>query len=324
MGELGWETEQILEPETQAETIANAEVPLEAVASTSQAPANDTDTETLTDQVVLKLDVESSATTQTGVSVILSHTDSPSDFYLQISDALDEINSLQNMLQEQMESLPIIENVTVGVLCAAPYSGNQQWYRADILDGDDDITTVRFVDYGNTDVLTNSTTSVRALPAELLALAHHARRCSLMYKPLDEEWPATAFELFDDFTREANLTAEIVHQDEKLTYVELFANGVDIGDVLMKEGLAVKLQLEADSSCMGYVSHYNSPSEFWIQMENSCGDLEWVAEQLAGAESYPELHELNPGSLCAAIFSEDELWYRARILSNTVAGIFFI
>lgn len=51
------------------------------------------------------------------------------------------------------------------------------------------------------------------------------------------------------------------------------------------------------------------------------GDLEWIADQLSSAETYPELEDLTPGSLCAAVFPEDDNWYRARILSNTVAGI---
>lgn len=65
----------------------------------------------------------------------------------------------------------------------------------------------------------------------------------------------------------------------------------------------------------------NSPSEFWIQLENCVDELEWIAEQLSNAESFPELEELTPGTLCAALFPDDQMWYRARILSNTVAGI---
>lgn len=33
------------------------------------------------------------------------------------------------------------------------------------------------------------------------------------------------------------------------------------------------------------------------------------------------MEDLTPGSLCAAVFPEDDNWYRARILSNTVAGL---
>lgn len=58
-----------------------------------------------------------------------------------------------------------------------------------------------------------------------------------------------------------------------------------------------------------------------MQLENCIDDLEWIAEQLSSAENFPELEDLTPGTLCAALFPEDQMWHRARILSNTVAGI---
>lgn len=74
------------------------------------------------------------------------------------------------------------------------------------MDADDDITTVRFVDYGNTDVLNNSTTSVKTLPPELLALEQHARRCSLNIQPIGEEWTAENTARFEELTDGVSLT----------------------------------------------------------------------------------------------------------------------
>ncbi|KAF2901435.1 hypothetical protein ILUMI_04750 [Ignelater luminosus] len=256
-----------------------------------------------------------------GVPVILSHIDSPSEFYIQLSEDVVNINNLQMTLQEQVSNFAILENPAAGVLCAAPYSIDQQWYRAQVLDADADITTVRFVDYGNTDVLTNATTEVKTLPSDLLSLEQHARRCSLIVKAADAEWSLSACERFESLTRTENLLAKIIHQDEKTTFIELYADGQNVAEVLLNENLAVKLQLEVQSSCSGYVSHLNSPSEFWIQLENSVADLEWIAEQLSTAENFPELEDCTPGSLCAALFPDDEMWYRARILSNTIAGL---
>lgn len=116
--------------------------------------------------------------------------------------------------------------------------------------------------------------------------------------------------------------AEIISQDEKTTYVELHANGQNVADTLTNEQLAVRIETPSECVATGYVSHLNSPSEFWIQLESYVADLEWIAEQLSSAaDSFPELDDFTPGSLCAAVFPEDDNWYRARILSNTVAGI---
>lgn len=116
--------------------------------------------------------------------------------------------------------------------------------------------------------------------------------------------------------------AEIVSQDEKTTYIELLSEGRNIGQLLVEEQLARISECPPEPLATGYVSNLNSPSEFWVQLESSVADLEWIADQLSAAETFPELEDFTPGSLCAAIFPEDDNWYRARILSNTVAGVY--
>lgn len=114
---------------------------------------------------------------------------------------------------------------------------------------------------------------------------------------------------------------EIISQDEKTTYVELFSNNQNIAELLIKEELAIREETQSEPLTTCFVSHLNSPSEFWIQLESSVADLEWISDQLSNSETFPELEDLTPGSLCAAVFPEDDNWYRARILSNTVAGL---
>lgn len=111
-----------------------------------------------------------------------------------------------------------------------------------MLDADEDITTVRFVDYGNTDVINNATTQVKTLPPHLLSLALYASRCSLKLKAVDEEWTEQALELFNEFSSNDRIvTAEFIIQDEKTNIVELYSNGVNVKDVLISKNLAVKL-----------------------------------------------------------------------------------
>lgn len=143
-----------------------------------------------------------------GILVTLTHFDTPTEFYLQLSEAAKSVEKLQAELQTAIPNLPDLENPSAGVLCAAPYSLDQMWYRAQVLDADADITTVRFVDYGNTDVLENGVTSVKTLPPELLTLEQHARRCSLNVRPFEEEWSPIALQKFEQLTTEATLTVK--------------------------------------------------------------------------------------------------------------------
>ncbi|XP_076270545.1 tudor domain containing protein isoform X2 [Rhynchophorus ferrugineus] len=258
---------------------------------------------------------------QRGTSVYVSHIDSPTEFYVQFAQASTTLDELQVKLQKTVEEMPVLETVSVGILCAAPYSVDHQWYRAEVLDADDDITTVRFVDYGNTDVINNKTTQLKTLPPSLLSLAVYATRCSLKLKSIDEEWSQAALELFENLTSQDNLVAELLIQDEKIHIIELYANSQNVKDALLAQNFAVPCEIVLENKATCFVSHLNSPSEFWIQLENCVDELEWIAEQLSGAESFPELDDMAPGTLCAALFPDDEMWYRARILSNTIAGI---
>ncbi|XP_048521225.1 maternal protein tudor-like isoform X1 [Dendroctonus ponderosae] len=256
-----------------------------------------------------------------GTSIHVSHIDTPTEFYVQFGESKSAIDELQELLQAQVDEMPALENASVGILCAAPYSVDGLWYRAEVLDADEDITTVRFVDFGNTDVIDNKTTQVKTLPPNLLTLAVYATRCSLKLKSLDEEWSQQALELFESLALQPNLQAEYLTQDEKTTILELYSNGVNVKDELLAHNYAVPCEIITENKTTCFVSHLNSPSEFWVQMESCINELEWIAEQLSGAELFSELDDMSPGALCAALFPDDEMWYRARILSNTIAGI---
>ncbi|XP_050306722.1 maternal protein tudor-like isoform X2 [Anthonomus grandis grandis] len=257
-----------------------------------------------------------------GTAIYVSHVDSPTEFYIQLAESTVALNDLQQNLQEIAEELSVLENITVGVLCAAQFSVDQQWYRAEVLDADEDITTVRFVDYGNTDVINNKTAQIKTLPTNLLSLAVYATRCSLKLKALEDEWSQEAIESFQVLLgNQENLSAEFIIQDEKTNIVELYSNGVNVKEGLLAQNLAVPCEVVETSKSTCFISNLNSPSEFWVQMENCIDELEWIAEQLSGAEKFPELEDMSPGTLCAALYVDDEMWYRARILSNTIAGI---
>ncbi|VEN53167.1 unnamed protein product [Callosobruchus maculatus] len=162
---------------------------------------------------------------------------------------------------------------------------------------------------------------MKSLPSNLLSLAVYATRCTLNAAPPDGEWSTAANERFAELTVVEDLTAEFLDQDEKKNYVELYSEGQNVKDILIKENLAVPVNQSAETKITGFVSHQNSPSEFWMQLENCVDELEWIAEQLSTAETFPELEDHSPGTLCAALFPDDMMWYRARVLSNTVAGV---
>lgn len=177
----------------------------------------------------------------------MSHIDSPNEFYLQIYHSLNDIEDLQTTLQDKISEMPVLETPSAGMLCAAPYSADQLWYRAEILDADDDITTVRFIDFGNTDVIDNATTQIRTLTPELLSLAVYATKCSLLLKPTEDEWSKDAQDYFEELTKDT-LIADFLHQDGKLSYVELYVEDREVSELLVEQGYATEADVQDDDS----------------------------------------------------------------------------
>lgn len=121
--------------------------------------------------------------------VYVSHVDSPSQFWLQRTDKITSLNEKQDQLQLEISDFLAIDGIPEeGTLCAAIYSIGDLWYRAEVLDADEDITTVRFIDYGNTDVI-DKASNIRQMPDAWKNLETFALKCRLDVIPVDtEDW----------------------------------------------------------------------------------------------------------------------------------------
>ncbi|XP_026641583.1 tudor domain-containing protein 6 isoform X5 [Microtus ochrogaster] len=79
-----------------------------------------------------------------------------------------------------------------------------------------------------------------------------------------------------------------------------------------------------------YVSHINDPSDFYIQLMEDEAEINRLSERLNDVRTRPPCHTGPPwqsGDVICAIFSEDNLWYRAVVLEqqpNDLLSIQFI
>lgn len=83
--------------------------------------------------------------------------------------------------------------------------------------------------------------------------------------------------------------------------------------------------LEADV----YVSHYNSPLSFYVQLVREEDELMSMVEKLNDPESAPhtDITQVQPGDLIQAEFADDSSWYRAVVTetsSETAAVVKFV
>ncbi|KPJ08016.1 Maternal protein tudor [Papilio machaon] len=255
--------------------------------------------------------------------VYISHIDTPGHFWLQMLDKVDKINQIQSELQENAEGYTDIESREMGTLCVAKYLADDQWYRAEILDADSDITTIRFIDYGNTDVLDNQPGLIKEMPDHMKEIERLAIKSSVNAIPTGTgQWSEPASDYFTQLVGDTSAPVDVlVVLKDIMTYVDIFVNGQNITDKLVSEGHATRSEEnECGDLPSCFASHVNSPSEFWIQLETATAELQAMEAAMVDAENFPELKEREEGVICAAKYPEDGAWYRAQVIVDGSEG----
>ncbi|XP_069567777.1 tudor domain-containing 6-like [Brachyistius frenatus] len=133
----------------------------------------------------------------TSVMVYASCIVEPHFFWCQHADTEDLCKVVQ-LAQEagQVESdLMFPETLHPGSPCLALFSGDNQWYRAQVIRREDDTLHVVFIDYGNESNV--GVKDVRALPQSLLETPPQAFLCCL--KGFDGSKGSWKDEVYDDF-----------------------------------------------------------------------------------------------------------------------------
>lgn len=261
-------------------------------------------------------------------NVCVSHIDSPSQFWIQLTNEADILKQKYLELQADISMCPLIDGILEeSSLCVAVYSIDNAWYRAEVLDADEDITTVRFIDYGNTDVIDNKSKNIRALTDNLKSMKRYATKSRLDIIPVDsEDWSEATCDRFSNLVMTADSLEALIIADSIPKRIELFVNDKSISEILVEEHHAVRIYAEQDlideivelelDPHSAFVSHINSPSEFWVQEEKSIADLEVMSDRFMVADMFPKVDEIKENLLCVAKFPEDEQWYRARVISH--------
>ncbi|XP_063828320.1 maternal protein tudor-like isoform X2 [Ostrinia nubilalis] len=256
--------------------------------------------------------------------VYISHVDTPGHFWLQMADKVDKIEEIQAELQANAESYADVENREMGTLCVAKYLADDQWYRAEILDSDSDITTVRFIDYGNTDVLDNQPGLIKTMPDHFKQIERYAIKSSVNAVPTGTgQWSEPSSDFFTQLVGDFSTAVDaLIVLKDVTTYVDIFINGQNLTDKLVSEGYAARSE---ETECGGdlpscFASHVNSPSEFWIQLETAAPELQAMESAMVDAENFPELKDKEEGVICAAKYPEDGEWYRAQVIVDGSEG----
>jgi hypothetical protein len=183
--------------------------------------------------------------------VFVSHIDSPCSFWIQKAEDSQEILTLQDELQVAADMLECMSSVPpVGTLCLGMY--DEAWYRAHVLENNSSSVTVRFVDYGNVEVIDVSSEGLKPLPEKFQDISEYAERCSVLGSNEAYKFHDGASEMMEALVggTEDPVTVH-VFSDEEVKHVDLILT--DKNSVLMtlvREGLATNTQLSSKKSAV--------------------------------------------------------------------------
>ena len=157
------------------------------------------------------------------IAVYVSHVDANGTFYIQKATDDEPIMSLSaELLQYYSSSGSPLNLVQKGTVCCAQFSDDDAWYRAIVEQVSGGCATVRFVDFGNTDV--SALKHLRRLEPQFCDLPPYAFECKLENIT---SWPSDVQERFTEFTDNKELQVKFLSSSEPYT-ARITYNGIDI------------------------------------------------------------------------------------------------
>ena len=263
--------------------------------------------------------------------VFVSHIESPLSFWLQLASSDETLNTLAEKLEATYSSgtatLTLVEPAA-GMQCCAKFSEDELWYRGIVQSVDSGGVDVRFVDYGNSEVVDSK--DIKVLSPALANLPAQSIKCELLNcrPPGHSDWSEKEIAVFSELVVDKTILAEFVSHDGRSWQVRLQEGEKDIAKELTavgsgggkktdknKTATIPELRLNQGETYSVYVAMSISPTEFYVQLSSQCDELEalmaLVADYYNGHQPAPTLEV---GTCCVAQYSENNAWYRAKIV----------
>lgn len=240
------------------------------------------------------------------VSVV--HINSPSSFYVQTETPL--LDTVAAAL-ETVENAEPVTSVEANNVYAAKFADDGLWYRAKAI-GD---RQVLFIDYGNT----SHSDEFRYLPECLENVPYLAKHCAIPTPCGLEEWPEVATVRFAELTCDGNTVFKMsVIEEGDPAFVELRDDGVNVMEELNTLCEAEKTAPTKDDKPTVILSYITSVNEIWIQEQKPAFDE--LTDELANVDGFDTLETADKDTVVAALFDEDGVWYRAKVLDKLEDG----
>ncbi|CAG5127804.1 unnamed protein product, partial [Candidula unifasciata] len=254
--------------------------------------------------------------------VVVTHIDSPKNFFCQITANIPLLRDLMKQISQQYASgdhTPLEEPIP-NQACVAFISKEKSWYRAKITSISSSTYSVQFVDYGNSDVVPKC--NVFVAEPTLMALPAQAFPCCISVSS-DSSFLTEAFKKAV-FKRE--LQMQVLEVSAGKAVVELFDGKTKVSDLLSgskhasgEVDFVPAKRIPVGSTVKAFASFVVSPNKFFIQMTGVDVELADLMDNIALVYSSddppPAINSPHSGQPCVALYAEDDSWYRGQIVA---------
>ena len=291
-------------------------------------------------------------TLETEWPAVVTHAVDPMNIWVIPQDKLEAFATVLTTTEKHC-SMPAKERCTaeVGVICLAPFDNH--YYRGKIVSISQASVDVQFVDFGNKETVPSSKLIVITEKlCEIPALAIHCRLDRITYPDGEHTFSSQCKQFFKTDVSDKQVVVQVHRKvDGKMAVsiqIQIDGGDADLSYELVKQGFAgfvsgaqngvqtpSDVRTPSDSpkpftesdlpeyvllrSCQVGVTNVSTPSQFWVIDVNEVSKLDLINKELndfaSSAAAMPLSAEYTEGCLCCALFSEDNAWYRAVVLS---------
>lgn len=275
--------------------------------------------------------------------VIITEVQQPNRIFFQVSSKENEegLTALSVMLNTHCSTADNSPyKPEIGELCCARFTDDGMWYRAVVEQKlSDSRMSVMFVDYGNQDSV--PVDSIRRITTTFTRFPLQARQCFLTGIQPPSFWSQDAVNFLKGRLKGRRFIAEIKSETGKELGLKLFEvspgqglHGISINQDLIQHNLAgshevsfyerLEMNDPKEDQFDVLITEVIHPGEIWAQImyaesQHLLNLLMKQINQHCMSTTMPNIMP-NPGQECCALFTLDNMWYRARVLEFPKPG----
>ncbi|XP_055280271.1 tudor domain-containing protein 1 [Moschus berezovskii] len=253
---------------------------------------------------------------------VVAHVQTPEDFFCQQLQSGRKLAELQRSLGEYCSQVPprLDFYPTIGDICCAQFSEDDQWYRASVLAyASEESVLVGYVDYGNFEIV--SLTRLCPITPKLLELPMQAIKCVLAgVKPSLGIWTPEAVCLMKKIVQNKMITVNVVDKLENSSLVELIDRSVtphiSVTKALLNAGFAVE-----DKGLVTDKPSDVKEASVPLGIEAKVNPLEWTWVELAVDQTVDVVVCVidSPGEFYCHVLKGDDALKELNDLNNLLA-----